>query len=78
MLDEGYQKMLRAGSKSLQSCFLTAGGASVFGKLLISENPDMIGTRGTQRLKGRSGNDTLGPMGPRKKQNKTKLTCDAG
>ena len=69
--------MLRAGSKSLQSCFLTAGGASVFGKLLVAENLDMIGRRGTQRLKGRSGNDPLGPMGPRRKT-KTKLTCDAG
>lgn len=66
--------MLRAGSKSLQSCFLTAGGASVFGKLLVAENLDVIGTSGIQRLKGRSGNDPFGHMGPRKEtQNKTNL-----
>lgn len=66
--------MLRAGSKSLQRCFLTAGGASVFGKLLVAENLDMIGPRGIQRLKGRSRNDPLGHMGPRKEtQNKTNL-----
>lgn len=62
------EKMLRAGSKSLQSCFLTAG-APVSSGYFTAENLDMIGTRGTQRLKGRSGNDPLGPMGPSNKTN---------
>lgn len=69
--------MLRAGSKSLQSCFMTAGGANVFKKLLVTENLDMIGTRGAQSLQGGSGNDPLGPLGPRK-ETPNKLTCDAG
>ena len=56
---------------------MTAGGANVFKKLLVTENLDMIGTRGAQSLQGGSGNDPLGPLGPRK-ETPNKLTCDAG
>lgn len=69
--------MLRAGSKSLQSCSLTAGGANVSEKLPVAENLDRIGAEEYRCQKEEVQRILWAPRAPEKKL-KTKLACDAG
>ena len=69
--------MLKAGSKSLQSCSLTAGGANVSEKLPVAENLDGFGAEEYRCQREEVERILWAPWAPEKKL-KTKLACDAG